>query len=154
MYYYLKQQLKKQLKFKEMKTQITSLRSGTKNQILNSSIEYSPAPSKFDALQPNHSGSNQLKVDQIWEIIKTENPNGMKVQVLGIEVALTSNWSISRKSVSYIGAISKSDLEDKFGLKSSKEEDPYIIIHNANSIEVRNGKNAFKTICPTLVTIL
>lgn len=38
----------------------------------------------------------------------------------GIEV--TANWSLSRKSVSYWGGISKEDLEDKFFLKASKKE--------------------------------
>ena len=135
-----------------MKTQISQLRSGAKNQILNPEIDYSKLPKATSHV--GHSGSNQEDVESIWKRITDENPETMKVIVKGIEVELTANWSLSRKSVSYWGSISKEDLEDKFCLKSSKKETPSISIQHGNIIVVSNGKNSFSHVCPSLIEIL
>lgn len=135
-----------------MKTQISQLRSGTKNQILNPEIDYSQLPKATSHV--GHSGSNHADVESIWKRIADENPETMKVIVKGIEVELKANWSLSRKSVSYWGSISKEDLEDKFSLKSSKKETPSISIQHGNIIVVSNGKNSFRHICPSLIEIL
>ena len=135
-----------------MKTQISQLRSGTKNQILNPEMDYSQLPKATSHV--GHSGSNQNDVESIWKRITDENPETMKVIVKGIEVELKANWSLSRKSVSYWGSISKEDLEDKFSLKSSKKETPSISIQYGNIIVVSNGKNSFTHICPSLIEIL
>ncbi len=125
-----------------MKTQISQLRSGTKNQILNPEIDYS------------HSGSNNSDVESIWKRIIDENPDTMKIIVKGIEVDLKANWSLSCKSVTYWGNISKEDLEDKFGLKASKKETPSISIQHGNIVIVSNGKNSFIHVCPSLIKII
>ena len=135
-----------------MKTQISQLRSGTKNQILNPEIDYSKLPKATSHV--GHSGSNQEDVESIWKRITDENPETMKVIVKGIEVELTANWSLSRKSVSYWGSLSKEDLEDKFCLKSSKKETPSISIQHGNIIVVTNGKNSFSHVCPSLIEII
>lgn len=135
-----------------MKTQISNLRSGTKNQILNPKIDYTTLPNATSHV--GHSGSNQKEVEQIWKQIISENPERMKIIVKGVEVYLTANWSLSRKSVSYWGAISKEDLEGKFYLKAAKKETPSISIQYGNIIVVSNGKNNFKHICPSLIEIL
>jgi len=124
-------------------TQVKTLRSGTKNQILNPEVDYSTL-----------SGSNHKEVQQVWEQIKSEHPESMNVIVSGIEVNLTANWSGSRKSVSYDGSISIEDLESKFNIKSSKTGTPSISIQRGNIIMVSNGKNSFRTVCPSLVEII
>jgi len=135
-----------------MKTQISQLRSGTKNQILNPEMNYAQFPQA--ASHVGHSGSNHADVESIWNRVTPENPEKMKVVVKGIELELTANWSLSRKSVSYWGNISKEDLEDKFYLKASKKENPSISIQHGNIIVVSNGKNSFSHICPSLIEIL
>jgi len=135
-----------------MKTQISNLRSGTKNQILNPQIDYATLPNATSHV--GYSGSNRNDVDQVWEQIIAENPETMKVVVKGIEVDLKAHWSVSRKSVSYFGTLSKEDLEDKFYLKASKKETPSISVQNGNIIIVSNGKNSFTHICPSLIEIL
>ncbi len=135
-----------------MKTQISQLRSGTKNQILNPEIDYSKLPKATSHV--GHSGSNNADIETIWKRITEENPETLKVIVKGIEVDLKANWSLSRKSVSYWGDISKEDLEDKFYLKASKKETPSISIQHGNIIIVSNGKNSFIHVCPSLIEIL
>lgn len=135
-----------------MKTQISQLRSGTKNQILNPEIDYSKLPNATSHV--GHSGSNNADVESIWKQITDENPETMKVIIEGIEVDLKANWSLSRKSVSYWGSISKEDLENKFYLKASKKETPSISIQHGNIIVVSNGKNSFIHVCPSLIQVL
>ena len=135
-----------------MKTQISNLRSGTKNQILNPQIDYTMIPGATSHV--GHSGTNKNYVDEVWKMVISENQETMKVLVKGIEIDLKANWSLSRKSVSYWGTISKEDLEDKFYLKASKKETPSISIQNGNIIIVSNGKNSFTHICPSLIEIL
>ena len=135
-----------------MTTQISNLRSGTKNQLLNPQIDYSKLPPASSHV--GHSGSNQNDVEQIWKRVISEHLEQMKVRVKGIEIDLKANWSLSRKSVSYNGYLSKEDLEDKFYLKASKKETPSISIQHGNIIVVSNGKNSFTHICPSLIEIL
>ena len=135
-----------------MKTQISQLKSGTKNQILNPEMDYSQLPKATSHV--GHSGSNQNDVEQIWKQVTSEHPEQMKVRVKGIEIDLKANWSLSRKSVSYWGSISKEDLEDKFYLKASKKETPSISVQHGNIIVVSNGKNSFSHVCPSLIEIL
>ena len=135
-----------------MKTQISQLKSGTKNQILNPEMDYSQLPKATSHV--GHSGSNQNDVEQIWKQVTSEHPETMKVRVKGIEIDLKANWSLSRKSVSYNGFLSKEDLEDKFYLKASKKETPSISVQHGNIIVVSNGKNSFSHVCPSLIEIL
>lgn len=135
-----------------MKTQISNLRSGTKNQILNAGIDYSKLPKATS--HEGHSGSSQLEVGRVWESVKIENPESINVVVKGISVELKANWSLSKKSVNYTGSISKDDLEKKFNLKSSKTADAYISIQHGNVIVISNGKNIYTHLCPSLIEIV
>lgn len=135
-----------------MKTQISELRSGTKNQILNKEIDYSQLPPASSHI--GHSGSNNYAVREVWEMVTSENPKKIKARIKGIEVELTASWSLSGKSVTYNCPISKEDLEEKFLIEASKKYSPSIAIQNANMIVVSNGKKSFKYICPSLVEIL
>lgn len=135
-----------------MATQISNLRSGTKNQILNPQVDYSTLQNATS--HSGHSGSNQKDVIDIWAQVVSENQETMRIVIQGIEFDLKANWSLSRKSVTYDVSISKEDLENKFFLKASKKETPYISIQNGNIIIVSNGKNSFTYICPSLIQIL
>ena len=55
-----------------MKTQISKLRSGTKNQITNPKIDYTQFPNATSHV--GHSGSNQNDVEKIWKQVISENP--------------------------------------------------------------------------------
>jgi len=135
-----------------MKTQISNLKSGTKNQILNPQIDYTTLPNATSHV--GHSGSNQNDVEQLWKQVTSEHHEQMKVRIKGIEIDLKANWSLSRKSVNYNGSISKENLEEKFFLKAAKNESPSISIQFGNIIVVSNGKNSFTHICPSLIEIL
>lgn len=137
---------------KIMKTQISQLRSGTKNQIINPDIDYSQLPKATSHL--GHSGSNYADVESIWKRITGENPVKMTVIIKGVEVQLKADWSLSRKTVSYWGSISKEDLDDKFHLKASDKGTPSISIQHGNMIIVSNGKNSWSHLCPSLIEIL
>ena len=135
-----------------MKTQISTLRSGNKNQIVNPQIDYTNLPSATS--HNGHAGTNINDVEQVWEQVKLQHPHSMKVIVKGIEINLTANWSVSGKSVSYSGIISNQDLEDKFYLKATKNKTATISIQHGNIITAYNGKNSYVNICPSLITIL
>lgn len=135
-----------------MKTQISHLRSGTKNQILNPEIDYSKLPKASS--HDGHSGSNNVEVQEIWEQVVVENSESMKVKIKGIEVVLTANYSNSHKSVVYCGSLTKKDLEEKFCVKATSTETPTISIHNASLISVTNGKKGHVYVCPSLIEIL
>lgn len=135
-----------------MITQIKSLRSGTKNQILNPAIDYKALAAATS--HTGHAGSAAEEVESVWAKIKAEHPVQMQILVKGLPVTLTANWSNSGKSVSYDGEISKQDLKEKFSLKAAATKQPYISIQNANLIVVSNGKNSYTNICPSLIEIL
>jgi len=135
-----------------MKTQISPLRSGTKNQVLNDTIDYSKLSNATSHV--GHGGTNQNEVENVWKKVISENPETMNIIVKGIKLELKANWSLSRKSVSYNAEISKQDLEDKFFIKASKNQTPSISIQYGNIIVVSNGKNSYAHVCPSLIEIL
>lgn len=135
-----------------MKTQISNLRSGTKNQILNKEIDYSQLPPATSHI--GHSGTNADIVAEVWKKIKEENPDSMKIKIKGKILSLKANWSGSLKSVSYVSEISKEFLEEGFHMKSAENRNPYISIQFGNIILLHNGKNSFCSICPSLIEIL
>jgi hypothetical protein len=134
-----------------MKTQISNLRSGTKNQFLNPSIDYTNNP---EATSHNgHVGSSIEDVQDIWSKVIFENPNEMKAIINGIELSLKANWSLSGKTVTYTACITNEQLQ-AFDIAPTKEEIAFVQIQSANIITVSNGKKGQKYICPSLVTIL
>lgn len=135
----------------QIKTQINTLRSGTKNQILNPEIDYSSLPDATSHV--GHSGSNISDVDKVWAKVTAENPDSMKIVVKGIELELKANWSLSRKSVTYDGNITDEDLENKFFLKAAKNRKPSIHVQFGNIIVVSNGRNSYTHVCPSLIEI-
>jgi len=135
-----------------MKTQVANLRTGVKNQILNSEIDYSKLPKASSHV--GHSGSNFADVRSVWNLITSENPDSIKIRVKGLELELTASYSISGKTVSYYGFIPDDLLEDKFYLKPSKKGVASISIQDANIVVVHNGKSSYLHICPSLIEIV
>ena len=133
-------------------TTFATLRSGAKNQILNPEVDYSTLSKSTS--HNGHSGTNHKDVELLWKQVTALHPESMNVIVNGIEVNLTANWSVSRKSVSYDGSISIEDLESKFNIKAAKTGTPSISVQRGNIIMVSNGKKSFRTICPSLVEII
>ncbi len=80
-----------------MKTQISHLRSGIFNQILNPAIDYSQLPKSTSHI--GHAGSKHEECNKVWDAVKAENPESMTINVMGIEIKLAADWSFSRKSV-------------------------------------------------------
>lgn len=135
-----------------MSTQINNLRSGTKNQVLNQSIDYSNLPKATSHV--GHAGTTNDYVGKIWEQITIENPTEMKISIFGEELTLKAQWSVSGKSVSYFTTISNDFLESNFPIKASKSETSNLTIDFGNSIRVSNGKQSHMNLCPSLITIL
>lgn len=134
-----------------MKTQISSLRSGTANQILNPSVDYSTLPPATSHI--GHSGTATKDVIPVWEQVKKEHPESMTVKLMGETLQLTANWSTSGKSVIYSATLSTEQLA-KFCIKNSATKTGSLAIHSANNIVVSNGKNSYVHICPSLIEIL
>lgn len=126
-----------------VKTQIRDLRIGKRGVMLNNNIQYE-----------NKGGSNYNKVSEIWDNVIKENPNELRILLLGKEYLLSANKSVSGKSVVYFCFLENEDL-DKFNVSISKN--PNIrgsLSIQGNEICVDNGKNNFKYICPSFVEIL
>ena len=134
-----------------MKTQINNLHSGSKNQILNSNVDYSNLPGASN--HAGYAGTNRKIVDEIWKKVIYENESEMKILLFGEETTLKAMWSVSRKSCTYVGQISAEQFA-KTGVIASKKHVPYITINCGNIIEVRNGGKSYKNICPSLIEIL
>lgn len=135
-----------------MKTQISNLRSGAKNQILNPSVNYNELNQATSHV--GHAGSHSEDVSGVWDKVKSENKHKMRVIVKGVEVDLIANWSLSGKSVVYSANIDNATLQQVFGLTPTKDKQPRISAFNANHIEVSNGGNNYINVCPSLVEII
>ena len=136
---------------KNLKTQISSLRSGTQRQILNPDIDYSGLPKSTQ--HKGHGGTNAHEVSKIWEKVKSENPKELDVVIMGLKLKIKAEWSVSGRSVNYITFISNEDLKEYFGLDPSRTRKAFISI-SGKDIIVSNGKNSYIHICPSLVEIL
>lgn len=133
-----------------MKTQINHLVSGNKNQLLNPDKDYSIYPRATS--HNGHVGSHKDDVLSVTDRIRIENPEKMTIQFLEHTIEMVANWSISRKSCTYMGLLPIEIAEQFFAIPKTGK--PYICIHDATTIEMHNGKNAYKYVCPSLITIL
>lgn len=135
-----------------MRTQINQLRSGLKNQVLNSNVDYTQLPKSSN--HENHAGTNHILVREVWEKVKSENPTFLDIEIRGIRLRLKAHWSTSKLSCSYSTDITPEQLYELVYLVSAKNKTPRLVIHDSNTIEVNNGKNSFRYLCPSFVTIL
>lgn len=135
-----------------MKTQINTLRSGSKNQLLNQNVDYSNLPK--DTSHNGHAGSNTELVLSVWSRVKEENPEFLTIKIFGETLKLKANWSVSRKSVSYVTSISNEFLEENTSIKATKSKVASLRIDSGNIIEISNGNNFRMTVCPSLVEII
>lgn len=134
-----------------MKTQISNLRSGSKNQLLNENVDYSKLNKATSHV--GHAGSSNAECGLIWEKIKSENPTELKVSIFGKELILNGNWSVSGKSVSFFTTLTDGEFA-LFPIEAANAKTPTLQIDFANIIVVSNGKNSSMNICPSLITIL
>jgi len=136
-----------------MRTQINTLLSGTKSQLLNSSIDYSTFPKATSHL--GHAGTKHEVCDNIWNELVKENPEKLKVEIFGEEIELEANWSLSGKSVDYFGTVDADFAINKLGLTENNTNNGVsITISFSNIITVSYGKKAHFYICPSLITII
>ena len=135
-----------------MKTQINQLRSGLKNQVLNSNVDYTQLPKSSN--HENHAGTNHILVREVWEKVKSENPNFLDIEIRGIRLRLITHWSTSKLSCSYSTDITPEQLHELAYLVPAKNKTPRLVVHDGNTIEVNNSKNSFRYLCPSFVTIL
>jgi hypothetical protein len=129
-----------------MKTQISKLRSGRKDQLLNPEIDYSSLNRATSHI--GHAGSTMKEVDEVWAKVIAENPEKLTIKLLGETFDLEAHWSLSRKSVSYSCQVPKSFL-DKLPVFQSEKKDPFIKIDGATLITVYNGQKDYCYICPS-----
>lgn len=134
-----------------MKTQISNLRSGRKNQLLNPNVDYSSLGKATS--HSGHAGNTMQEVDKIWTKVIAENPEKLTIELLGETFELEAHWSLSRKSVSYSCPVPKSFL-DKLPVFQSEKKDPFIKVDGATLITVYNGQKDYCYICPSLITII
>jgi hypothetical protein len=133
-----------------MKTQIKTLFNGSKNQILNSGIDYSILDQSSS--HTGHAGVNRKEVANIWLKVLEENPTKMEIELFNIIFTLRAHKSYSGKTTTYLCNIQNHILENHFKLDASKNQAYISIIEN--TIMVSNGNKSFVYICPSLVTIL
>ena len=139
-----------------MKTQISNLRSGTKRQLLNEKVDYSKLPKSTS--HPGHAGTNHATCLEVWEKVVRENPEKMRIKFLGEEIILKRNSSISGKHISFYGGMSNETTKKcvfelpKKVIEGLAHGD--IHIQGASNIEVSNGGNDGKNVCPSLIEIL
>lgn len=133
-----------------MKTQINTLLSGSKNQILNDQLDYSQFPKSTS--HRGHAGTNRVEVNKVYSEVKKENPEQLIIEFFGHVIGLKANWSKSGKSCTYFGVLPKEVASKFFTLP--KDGTPQIQIDNGNSITVSNGKNEYQSVCPSLIKIL
>jgi len=135
-----------------MKTQVSNLRSGAKNQILNTEVDYSKLPQATS--HNGHGGTNSAISYQVWEAVKYENSEVMTIKFLGKKYDLKANWSISKKSVSYNAILPNEIFEEITGFKVDNTRSASISIQSATDIILSNGKNYNRKACPSLIEIL
>lgn len=133
-----------------MKTQINGLLSGSKDQILNDNVDYSKFPQSTST--PGHAGSNRAVASEIYSAVTSENPEKLLIDFMGHTIELKANWSVSGKSCTYFGPLPEKLASTFFTLP--KKGSPDIQIDGATDVRVSNGQNAFRNVCPSLITIL
>lgn len=137
------------------KTQIKRLRSSKGDQILNPKVNYiskyteEEFKKRYGGLIPivTHEESEELEVNNIWERVRKENPDKIKIKFFDTVLELENDEG------TYIAKVSNEFLRKCEVVESSKGF-PYIEIRTANEIVVSNGKFHWRYICPSLITIL
>ena len=140
------------------KTQIKRLRSSKGDQILNPEVNYiskyttEELKKRYRGLIPivTHKESEELEVSNIWERVRKENPDKIKIKIFDTVLELENNEGI------YFATVSNDFLRKCEVVESSTHFPyfPYIEIRTANEIVVSNGKFYWRYICPSLITIL
>lgn len=123
-----------------LKTQISGLKTGAKNQL-----------PKTDS---TIIGTSHKEVAKIWEQVILENPKHITAIIEGKKIHFKATWSDSKKTVRYDATIENEYMQEKFFLTPAKNENGNITIQNGNTIIVTNGKKYFVYLSPAMVTII
>lgn len=132
-----------------MKTQISHLRSGAKNQILNPNVDYSQLPKATS--HTGHTGTNIFEVIPVWQKVVSQNPTSIDIEIYGQKLQLKAVKSISQKSITYYALLEEDFLSEYF--QDIKGRPVHLYIQGANLITV-NTAQSWVYICPSLITIL
>ena len=128
-----------------MKTQISSLRSGVKNQLLNRAVDYSQLPPATSHL--GHGGTNHEISGKVFKKVLEENPNGMTIEIMG------EKYEMSRNKDYFTCEISGEDVK-KFGVSPKKGRTGLLVIQGGTIISVYNGYKGSGYLCPSFINIL
>lgn len=128
-----------------MKTQINSLRSGIKNQLLNRAVDYSQMPPATSHI--GHGGTNHEITGKIFRKVLEENPDVMTIEVMG------KKYEMNRNKDYFICEISGEDVK-KFGVSPKKGKTGLLTIQGGSIISVYNGGKGSGYLCPSFITIL
>jgi hypothetical protein len=135
-----------------MKTQINTLRSGSKNLLLNPNTDYSTLPRST-----SHSGfvgTSHADAGKVWGNIVSENPDCLCIELFGRKFTLSATHSISGKSTYYACILENEFVSKNVPIDLAKDCVPFLQINGATDIVVGNGLNDFVQLCPSFITIL
>jgi hypothetical protein len=136
-----------------MKTQISSIRCGSHNQFLNKDIDYSKLP-RSTTNANMHSGSSEEKCNQVWRKVVDENFNWITIKIFDYKFTLIANHSKSGKSTTY-WINCTDEFAQLIGITPTKVPNMcWLSIQSSKHILVGNGKNSYRYVCPSLITIL
>ena len=125
-----------------MKTQINTLVNGSSHVIGQEQV----------------AGTNNKIRTEIADKVKAENPEVVAIKVKGIELIGRSNWSISRKSVTWNFSLSVDEYValsgGKLGISPREgKNNPYLILYGDCTVQIGCG-NSFDYIPESWVEIL
>jgi hypothetical protein len=99
-------------------------------------------------------GTSMTERMRIASLVKSENENGMKIDFEGIEINMTANWSLSRKSCQFSGILPTEIYTKLFGNHGiAKDGIAYISIEDSMTVKIttnskfrNSGKKGFQRI--------
>lgn len=95
------------------------------------------------------AGTNEAIRVKVMQPIIAANPEKITIKVKGVELTLTANWSLSRKSMSYYGTITAENYiaitGSNFGLKKDTQKNsPYFTMGDTGCCEIHAGGNYYE----------
>lgn len=127
-----------------MKTQVNDLRNGSKHQVLNPEVQYP---------RDGNVGTNKKISQQVFEQVKQQNQEELKIEVLGMNLTLKASYSTTGNFNGYVCSITPEQVL-KFGMQPKKNCGGYIQFYNGADFWVQNGGKSSVHVCPSLIKIL
>lgn len=97
----------------------------------------------------SQSGTNEVIREQVMQSIVANNQEFITLKIKDEILKLTANWSISRKSMTYFGTITKQQYINitgsSFGFKMNIEKyPPYFCLSDTGRAQIHAGGNHFE----------